>query len=100
MEYVADIEVGWTPVKARARARNIWRAQSFVRAAIEEVTRVRHRLGPGVGDEIAQTIRKLLFNFGLQAAVIAVPNGPLVAAALAEIGKRNKRRRTYVGRQN
>src|ERR1700741_928015 len=37
MEYVADIEVGRTPIKARARARNIWRAQSFVRTAIEQV---------------------------------------------------------------
>src|ERR1700733_3967177 len=98
VEYVADIEVGWTPVKARARTGNKWCSKTFVRTAVEQVARIRKRLGVGIGEEIGQAVGELLFQLGLQAVVDAASDISLIASALREIRKRDKRSRARVGR--
>ena len=56
MEYVADIEIGQTPIKAGTKTRHGRCAVPAQTAAIQQVAGIRKCLGPGVGEEEIQPV--------------------------------------------
>lgn len=75
---LADIEVGQTPIKHRTESGHGGCAKSTYASAVQQVTRIRERLRVSVGEKEGETVRVLLFEFRLQAIVVALPNGCLV----------------------
>ncbi len=87
VEYVADIEIGQTPIKTGTKTRYVRRTVPGDTAAIQQVAGIGKRLGPGVGDKELQPVRELLFKLGLQAVVVAASDGLLVTRTMPEIRK-------------